>query len=161
MKKIIILRVIFLTLLIATLIIIFGFSAQNGETSGNISRKIAQIIVDIFKPNVDNITTTINQTERIIRKLAHFGIYTSVGIWTMSLMTTFKIKEKNKLILTSITGFIYACTDEFHQSFINGRMASFTDVIIDTLGVIFGILIVMVIIKINKILQKRYNNIKI
>lgn len=150
MKKIIILRTLFLTLLIATLIIIFGFSNQNGEVSGSISRKIAETIVNIFNKNSDNISNTIIQAERIIRKLAHFSIYTSVGIWTMSFISTFKIKETNKVIFSTLTGFIYACTDEFHQSFIKGRAASFLDVTIDTLGVIFGMLLVSLIIKIYK-----------
>lgn len=161
MKKTIILRVVFLTLLIATLIIIFGFSAQDGDASGNISRKIAEAVINIFNKNSDNIANAIKQAEGIIRKLAHFSIYASVGIWTMSLMSTFKTKESLMITISTIAGFIYACTDEFHQYFVNGRMASFMDVIIDTLGATFGVILVMLIIKIYKILQKHYNNIKI
>ena len=34
--------------------------------------------------------------------------------------------------------FLYACSDEFHQFFIAGRSAQFTDVMIDTCGALIG-----------------------
>ena len=44
--------------------------------------------------------------------------------------------------------FIYACTDEFHQLFIAGRSGEFMDVMIDTMGVLNGALLALLIIKI-------------
>jgi VanZ family protein len=43
------------------------------------------------------------------------------------------------------TGFIYACTDEFHQYFIPGRGPSFRDVLVDTSGVVLGVVLLWVI----------------
>lgn len=40
-----------------------------------------------------------------------------------------------------IIGILYACTDEFHQKFVPGRTCSIKDVIIDSLGIITGSLI--------------------
>ena len=59
----------------------------------------------------------------------------------MSLMNTYNLKMSKKVIISLIIGVIYAISDEFHQSFIPDRSSSFFDVIIDTSGVIFGILI--------------------
>lgn len=36
----------------------------------------------------------------------------------------------------------FACTDEFHQSFVAGRGPSKTDVAIDSMGALFGIILV-------------------
>ena len=53
-----------------------------------------------------------------------------------------------KVIISLILGAIYAISDEFHQSFIPDRSSSFFDVIIDTSGVIFDILIAISILNI-------------
>jgi len=37
--------------------------------------------------------------------------------------------------------FLYACTDEFHQSFVPGRACLFRDVMIDTSGGAFAMII--------------------
>ena len=39
----------------------------------------------------------------------------------------------------SLICFLYACSDEIHQSFISGRDGNFLDVIIDSIGYLFGI----------------------
>lgn len=46
-----------------------------------------------------------------------------------------KIKWKHALIAFAFTVF-YACTDEFHQLFVEGRTGKITDVLIDSLGAI-------------------------
>ncbi len=145
-------------LIIFTSLIIFGFSEQNGEESSSISRKIATVVINIFNKNGQEVATM--TAERVIRKLAHFSIYTLLGIWIIEFVHTFKIKEKNKIILTIILGFLYACSDEVHQSFIGGRSASPIDVIIDTLGVCFGVFVMLLIKQCIAILQKHYKAIK-
>jgi len=44
---------------------------------------------------------------------------------------------------------IYALSDEFHQKFTIGRMASLRDVLIDILGIYIGIVILKKMLKIN------------
>lgn len=39
-------------------------------------------------------------------------------------------------------GFLYACTDEFHQTFVPGRSGELRDILIDTFGVLLGALII-------------------
>lgn len=145
--KINILRIVFLILIIANSVIIFGFSSQNGEESGSLSQKIITIIADIFNVQ-ENRETFLDIGEQIVRKLAHLGIYTSLGIWSIAFILTFNIKLKWQVIITIIWGIIYAITDEFHQTFSTGRHASINDVVIDTFGVILGLLLVLLVIKI-------------
>lgn len=145
--KINILRAILICLLLGTFFIIFGFSSQDGETSGGISRQVTETILE--KSNKYNNLTkeqknkVSHQTEKVIRKIAHFSIYTLVGLLLMGLLSTYKIKNKWRIIITIIIGILYASSDEFHQSFSPGRTPKITDVYIDTLGVLLGTLLVL------------------
>lgn len=146
MKKINVIRAILLTMLIGTFVIIFGFSSQNGETSGSLSRKVTEFIVEanIFNKNLteEQKEIQIQNLHPKIRKLAHFSIYTLVGILLMSLCMTYKIKNSKRITISLILGIIYATTDEIHQLFIKGRSGNIIDVLIDTSGVLFGIFII-------------------
>lgn len=152
-------RTIFAILTIATCIIIFIFSNQNGEKSGLTSRGFVRKIVEIT-----GITNNLNEekTEKIIencqfavRKLAHFSIYTILGINTLGFMNTYKkISLRKQIGITLLFGCLYATSDEFHQMFSNGRTASPKDVGIDTLGVLFGIGIYLLVKKIITIIKE-------
>lgn len=148
MKKNII-RIILSILLIGTFNIIFGFSGQNGEESSGVSRKVTQFIVEnILHTPEETKIQTIEQLEGIVRKLAHFSIYTVVGILLMGLISTYNIEEMKRIYISIVIGIIYATSDEIHQFFIPGRAAKFTDVMIDTMGVALGITLVLLFLKI-------------
>lgn len=159
-NKINILRIILIILLLCTFFIIFGFSSQNGEQSGGISRKVTEIILkassNYNKLEEEEKEIILHRTESIIRKVAHFSIYTVVGFLLMGLLSTYKIKDKWRLIMTISIGILYAISDEFHQSFSPGRSPKVTDVYIDTLGVIVGALLVILIRMIYKKIKKVY-----
>ena len=158
--KINILRTIFILLLLCTFFIIFGFSSQDGETSGGISRNITNKILQLSNQyknmEQEEKEQIADRTEKIIRKIAHFSIYTLVGLLLMGLLSTYKIKENWRMILSIVLGMIYAVSDEIHQSFTPGRSPKITDIYIDTLGVILGVLLVLLVIK---IYEKYYKNI--
>ena len=142
-----ILRAILMLLLLSTFFIIFGFSSQDGEKSGSISKKITEEIITRIpqmqeKEQNEREAITL-RIEKVIRKIAHFSIYTAVGLLLMALISTFEMKEKNRIIISLIIGIIYACSDEIHQSFVPERSPMITDVMIDTMGVMLGILIIM------------------
>lgn len=150
MNKNIVTRVIFLILMIINCIVIFIFSSQNGEKSSNVSGSFVKQIVEILTG-----TKNLSESEKeqltenlqfVVRKGAHFSIYTLLGFFTMGFMNTFNINTKRKIILAFIFGLFYAIADEIHQLFSSGRTAKIMDVGIDSLGVIFGILIISLII---------------
>lgn len=149
--KLNIIRGILILALIGTFSIIFGFSNQDSKTSGGISQKVTDILVK-YIPAIQNAEEPqkqemIDRTESVVRKIAHFSIYTLVGILLMGLMSTYKLKELDRIATSLIIGMIYASTDEIHQAFIPGRGPLITDVILDTLGVITGIFLLMLIIE--------------
>ena len=151
-----ILRTILMLLLLSTFFIIFGFSSQNGEKSGNISKKITEEIItripQIQEKEQNEREAISLRIEKVIRKIAHFSIYTAVGLLLMALLSTFEMKEKNRIIMSLIIGIIYASSDEIHQSFVPERSPMITDVMIDTMGVMLGILLIML----GKAIIKKY-----
>lgn len=149
-----ILRVIFLILIVATCMTIFMFSNQNGQVSKGISGRVLESIID-FLPNTKNLPKEekrelIRNSQTLIRKSAHFAIYTLLGMALMGFMTLFKMARKNKIIIAFSIGVLYAISDEVHQMFSAGRTAKVTDVLIDSCGLLFGILIILLIVKIVK-----------
>ena len=148
-------RILFGILTIITCIIIFIFSSQNGEKSGLTSRGFVRKIVEIT-----GITNDLNEEEKeeviencqfVVRKLAHFSIYAILGINILGFVNTYKnFKFKSQIEITLFSGFLYAVSDGFHQMFSGGRTTSPKDVCIDTLGVLFGIGIFLLIKKLIK-----------
>ena len=57
-------------------------------------------------------------------------------------------------------GALYAITDEIHQLFVPGRSGMIKDVFIDSLGIITGVIICLIIIKIINIIIKKVIKIK-
>ena len=162
--KIKIFRTIILLLLIGTFFIIFRFSSQNGTQSKGISTKVTEAILEKSSKynQLDNKEKkkVFNRANAVIRKIAHFSIYTLVGLLLMGIMTRTKLKDKRRILITVVIGIIYATLDEFHQSFSPGRTPKITDVYIDTLGVILGILLVLTAREIyNRYITNRLQNV--
>lgn len=149
-KNLIVKRILFIIMLLGTLYLIFCFSSQDGEQSGNLSLKVTNFIVNLFS-KIKNMDTAlrmhyIEKLHPIIRKLAHFSIYCLVGFSVMGFWCTFDIKNKYKLLWSILIGVTYATSDEFHQSFIPGRGPSIRDVCIDSAGVLTGIFVMIFLI---------------
>lgn len=154
-----IIQIIKLLFVIIWMIIVFCFSNEAGEKSSNTSGRFTQTVVNIITlhSNTDEETKTNikEKIEPIIRKLAHYSLYTVGGIVILNYINTYKIKTTKKAITSTITGALYAATDELHQFFMDGRSASIIDIGIDTLGVITGVCLFLCLLKICSIIQKK------
>ena len=153
-KNLIFKRVLFLIMLVIAFYVIFNFSAQDGETSGSLSRKVTEFIVEILsKIKIINFELKLQYIELlhpIIRKLAHFSIYTFVGFSIMGFMCTFDTRTITKSGVSFFVGVTYAISDEVHQYFIPERGPSIIDVGIDSLGVLTGIFLLVILIIFNE-----------
>ncbi len=133
-------RIIYLILVIIWMIIVFSFSNQNGTKSQGssdiITNKIVEISDDYFALNIKSSEDTISF---VVRKLAHFSIYFLGGILIYNFINTFSINKKYIIIFSIVLGVAYACTDELHQLFIDGRSAQMMDVFIDSCGVVLAV----------------------
>ncbi len=77
-------RIIFAILSIMTFTMIFIFSSQNGEKSGSTSRGFTRRIIEILQIDKhmegEEKELFIENCQYVVRKLAHFTIYTILGI---------------------------------------------------------------------------------
>ena len=146
-----IIRAVFLILVLAWMGIIFKFSNEPADLSSNTSLGITKRIVEIISKQETSIQEKEQLTEKLdpyMRKLAHFTLYAIGGVLIINFINTYNISEKKKIIYSLITGVIYACSDEFHQLFIEGRSGEITDVMIDSFGVATGACIFLCVINI-------------
>ncbi|MBO5477798.1 MAG: VanZ family protein [Clostridia bacterium] len=151
-----IIKCINIILVLIWMIIVFWFSAQIGESSSNISGNTIRRIITFLNNNISalELEKIVEFLQPIVRKLAHFTMYTIGGFLIYNLFKAINNTEKKKIIYSFIFGVIYATTDEIHQLFVQGRSGSIIDVGIDSLGVISGICIYIILRKfINRILK--------
>ena len=126
-------KLINLILLILWMILIFTMSNFKAVESDSQSGFIVNILVNIFNiKNVDLITL-------IVRKCAHITEYLILGILMLNCLKDYNIK--NVFIISILVCILYSCSDEIHQIFISGRSGEIVDVLIDTIGIVFGNLI--------------------
>ena len=141
-------KIIYSTLLILLLIVIFNFSNQNGVISGGNSSGIIystlDIIYNIFNISKDNIYEVLSIIHNPIRECAHVFEYFVLAFLTFKTLESFNIKE-NKYIITILFCFLSASLDEIHQLFIVGRAFEYYDILMDTLGSILMLLFIKVI----------------
>lgn len=134
-------------LLTALYMVIFGFSAQDAEQSGSLSLRISEGAVEFL-----NSLTGGNWSRQFkeelalyfqhpIRKLAHFGEYTCVGILVYLIWRPWMKRGRRLYLLTVVWVFVSGACDEFHQLFVPGRYGGPADVCLDTSGGIFGLLL--------------------
>ena len=88
-----------------------------------------------------------------VRKMAHFSVYTCLGILLFLFMNTYEINNRKKVLISIGLAFIYACSDEIHQLFVGGRSGEFRDVLIDSCGAGFGIFVVWITLKLKSFFQ--------
>ncbi len=151
-------------LVIIWMSIIFIFSNMDTNESNDKSKgTISQVIEDTVHttngmgitdkhPSNEKIDTIAEKLNVPFRKCMHASVYLILAILLISSLKTIGITNKKTIFLTVLLCFIYACTDEFHQTFVEGRTGQFSDVLIDTVGSIIGcgihILFSIILIKI-------------
>jgi len=70
------------------------------------------------------------------KKLAHVTVY---GILTELLFSAVRIHIRHKgyaLLIAAFVAFLYACSDEWHQTLVPGREGTLRDIVIDAAGAV-------------------------
>mgnify|MGYP000075544338 CR=1 FL=1 len=129
---------------------IFSFSGQTGTESGSLSHEISYQIVSVADKILNkNLTENEKQiyTDRIehpVRKLAHMTEYCILALCVSFPLYVYGVRGFLLFLLAGLFCVGFACTDEFHQSFVAGRGPSKKDVLIDSTGALIGILAVQI-----------------
>lgn len=138
-------------ILIGFLVMMYCLSAQNGNDSSALSNSVLNYIYDWVKSlgnyKLGLISNWINSFEGnslyntlsfYIRKLAHFSEFFILFILSYECFKEYKIKHV--IVLSLAFCLLCAITDELHQFFVLGRVASLRDCLIDLSGSVFGYL---------------------
>ena len=140
-------------LLLLLYVMIFSFSAQDGETSGGLSLRISQLGVELWNSLTGRnwseyfVEELASYFENPVRKLAHFAEYAVMGFLIHSLFACWEKRGKKWLLFTLIWVFLSAGADELHQLFVPGRSGNFPDVLLDTSGGLAGALFCILVFR--------------
>ena len=133
---------------------VFYMSDQPAVDSTEMSMEIVDQIVRFFVPGYDQMDAAAQLAaakgvEHIVRKVAHFCEYALLGLLAFNLVRRIARAQGPKPSFLSRFGTVvawagttaYAVTDEIHQMFVPGRACMVGDVVIDSAGALFGILV--------------------
>lgn len=123
---------------------IFYMSHQPAKISSVQSDNVVHIIKKVSKN--EEIENNINSF--IVRKGAHMFLFCVLAILFFGSAYNGDNILKS-VFIALLLAFLYACSDEYHQTFVVGRSGQFKDVLIDFSGAFIGILIVSLIAKFN------------
>ena len=133
--------IIKLLIVLSLMGIIFSFSADTGSKS---TKKSDYVITQVGKTFFSKRFELLGETEFIekyvvlFRKTAHFILYFCLSLALFSLLKEFYPVTLKTLIASVLIVFLYACSDEIHQSFVSGRSGSILDVFLDTVSAFIG-----------------------
>lgn len=136
---------------LAMMLLIFSFSSQNGIDSGQLSYKVSYKLVQTGEKILDKeldewqIDSYARKIEGPVRKLAHMTEYFILAITVALPFYVYGLRGFPLILVAGIICIGFACTDEYHQSFVAGRGPSVRDVCIDSIGVFFGIMLVRIV----------------
>ena len=154
------------TLVIIWASVIFFMSSMDTNESNSKSKTVINDIVEKSvettnelgitnkQPSESNKKKVIDKLNQPLRKVAHASEYFIFTILIIIALKNSGLNGTRLFIIAIIICFIYACTDEYHQTFVNGRTGQFSDTLIDTFGGFISCLMYTFMMKINKIRKK-------
>ncbi|MFH1611782.1 MAG: VanZ family protein [bacterium] len=74
----------------------------------------------------------------VLRKLAHITEYFILTFLLIRALAEYNLSKKKILIIALVLAFLYATSDEYHQTFIVGRQGAIMDVMIDSIGILLS-----------------------
>ncbi|MGH4050239.1 MAG: VanZ family protein [Clostridium sp.] len=128
-------------LVIGWMVLIFLFSSQPGEVSSG-NNKFVIYMFNLLGLDLNNIFGTMS--DFIVRKAAHCTEYFILYILLYRAIKADKDASIKVFISSILIIFLYACSDEFHQSFVPGRGPAFRDVMVDTCGGLLAFLVMYI-----------------
>ena len=138
-------KLIFTVLTFLWVGVIFSFSLQPGEVSGDISSAFLEKILGWATVEVFGEFNTISQEQwnflhHVLRKCAHFTEFMILGV--LSTLTLFQTKVSRKTLIAMGFCIVIASMDETLQLFVAERAGRAADVLIDGMGAFCGVMFV-------------------
>ncbi|MBR1455661.1 MAG: VanZ family protein [Oscillospiraceae bacterium] len=134
--------VLYAVMTLAVMAFIFIISAQDGDTSGDLSKGfLASLVGRLLEKILPRLSD--QGAAYDIRKKAHMCEYLCLGASSALLAYEALLFRRGRPAAAPLAAllfcFLYACSDEWHQTFVPGRAGLFSDVLIDSAGYLAGI----------------------
>ncbi|MBE0429886.1 MAG: VanZ family protein [Thermoleophilia bacterium] len=85
-----------------------------------------------------SLSTGLGIWDIILRKAAHMAVFGVLSLLVWRAVRQHDISNAPALAIGAVTALLYAFSDEYHQSFVEGRTASLGDVGFDLAGIIIA-----------------------
>ena len=127
--------------------LIFSFSSQDASESGLLSYQVGVTVLSVANDTLDRgwsqseIEELSSQSQHLIRKTAHVTEYFLLAVSVAFPLYVYGIRGIWLLFMAGSFCVAFAGLDEYHQSFSDGRSPQATDVLIDSCGVIVGLIV--------------------
>ena len=130
---------------LAVMVLIFYMSSKDATESGGMSKWLVETA---FGRTLIRLLPRITDrgAEIDIRKYAHMAEYALLAVPSALFFRELLLERRIPLraaCCSLILCFLYACSDEYHQTFIPGRAGAMIDVAVDMAGVAFGLALVL------------------
>ncbi len=134
-------RILLWISVLAVCLMIWCFSAQDGQQSEHTSGRVLRWAVALMAHGFDTLALAEQQSlyetaSWLIRKGAHFAEFALLAFLVRLLLRSYRVRRGGLWAWFAAT--LYAVTDELHQFFMAARNASLVDVGIDSLGAAAG-----------------------
>lgn len=146
---------VIIAIVFSWLLLIFNLSAMTSQDSNHkstgLTEKLISKVLDATNeagitdshPDGAKLTKAASLINAPLRKVAHATVYFVLALILLAVGRVI-FGGKRYLISCAIAllfCFVFALTDEYHQTFVAGRTGQFSDVLIDTAGACVGVLV--------------------
>ena len=155
-------RILLTGLTIFWMAFIFGMSGADGESSSGMSGAVCEFIADTVIEDFDEYSMSrqqeiISRMQFYVRKAAHMTEYAVLAILLPVTLSMYGVSWKTLVWLGPLLSILYACTDEYHQTFVPDRRGSPRDVLIDSVGILAGSLLLQALRRFRRARSSRTN----
>lgn len=131
--------------------LIFYLSGQDGVTSAGLSLKVSIKVVEIGAKifghplSGEEVMEYAGLIHFLIRKCAHMILYFLLAVSVSFPLYVYGLRGIPLMLVAGGFCVAFACGDEYHQSLVAGRGPSKRDVIIDSIGILAGVILVRIV----------------
>lgn len=133
------------------MVMIFYFSNaqahQSTVTSTQVSRVIVRGVAKIMNKELDGLRVEYYaiMIEGVVRKIAHMAEYAMLAVAVAFPLYVYGVRGFRLTVISFLICVLYAASDEFHQTFVLGRSGQLRDVVIDSIGIMAGIIFTRIV----------------
>ena len=140
-----------LTITLLWVAVIFSFSLQPAGASSQLSLGVGHWLIDLLPSAIKDKLMAMPQEQleflhTLLRKTGHFSEYFVLGI--LSMITVLQTELRYKKWTGLGYCLLVASVDETIQLFVSGRSGQVSDVVLDFVGALCGIVLLLIIIKV-------------